>query len=29
METLGIRHLALNVRDPQASKEFYLRVLKM
>ena len=29
METLGIRHIALNVRDPQVSKEFYIRVLKM
>jgi catechol 2,3-dioxygenase-like lactoylglutathione lyase family enzyme len=29
MQTLGIRHVALNVRDPQLSKEFYCRVLKM
>src|SRR5262245_30768516 len=29
MNTLGIRHVALNVRDPQKSKEFYIRVLKM
>ncbi len=29
MNTLGLRHAALNVRDPQISKEFYCRVLKM
>jgi catechol 2,3-dioxygenase-like lactoylglutathione lyase family enzyme len=29
MNTLGLRHAALNVRDPQRSKEFYARVLKM
>lgn len=29
MNTLGLRHVALNVKDPQASKEFYMRVLKM
>lgn len=27
--TLGLRHVALNVRDPQRSKEFYTRVLRM
>lgn len=26
---LGIRHIALNVRDPQAAKNFYIRVLQM
>jgi catechol 2,3-dioxygenase-like lactoylglutathione lyase family enzyme len=29
MLTLGMRHIALNVKDAQASKEFYCRVLKM
>jgi catechol 2,3-dioxygenase-like lactoylglutathione lyase family enzyme len=29
MRTLGIRHVALNVRDPQASKRFYVEVMKM
>jgi catechol 2,3-dioxygenase-like lactoylglutathione lyase family enzyme len=29
MNTLGLRHVALNVRDPQLSKDFYCRVLKM
>jgi catechol 2,3-dioxygenase-like lactoylglutathione lyase family enzyme len=29
MKSLGLRHLALNVRDPQRSKDFYTRVLKM
>ena len=29
MNTLGLRHLALNVSNPQRSKEFYTRVLKM
>jgi catechol 2,3-dioxygenase-like lactoylglutathione lyase family enzyme len=29
MRTFGLRHVALNVRDPQASKEFYVRVLRM
>lgn len=29
MKTLGIRHVALNVRDPQKSKAFYTRILKM
>jgi catechol 2,3-dioxygenase-like lactoylglutathione lyase family enzyme len=29
MKSLGLRHLALNVIDPQRSKEFYIRVLKM
>lgn len=29
MRTLGLRHIALNVNDPQRSKEFYTRVLKM
>jgi len=29
MKTLGLRHVTLNVRDPQAAKEFYTRVLKM
>jgi catechol 2,3-dioxygenase-like lactoylglutathione lyase family enzyme len=29
MQTLGMRHVALNVQDPQASKEFYMRVFKM
>jgi catechol 2,3-dioxygenase-like lactoylglutathione lyase family enzyme len=27
--TLGMRHVALNVRDPQKSKDFYTRVLGM
>jgi len=26
---LGLRHLALNVRDPEASREFYMRVMQM
>jgi catechol 2,3-dioxygenase-like lactoylglutathione lyase family enzyme len=29
MKTLGMRHVALNVRDAQASKDFYCRVMKM
>jgi catechol 2,3-dioxygenase-like lactoylglutathione lyase family enzyme len=29
METLGLRHVALNVRDPQVSKAFYVNCLKM
>lgn len=29
MKTLGLRHVALNVKDPQRSKEFYVRVLRM
>ena len=29
LKTLGLRHAALYVRDPQASKQFYTRVLKM
>jgi catechol-2,3-dioxygenase len=29
MNTLGMRHVALNVQDPQKSKDFYMRVLKM
>lgn len=29
MNTLGMRHVALNVADSQRSKEFYMRVLKM
>ncbi len=29
MNTLGLRHVALQVQDPQRSKEFYVRVLKM
>ena len=29
MNTFGLRHAALNVADPQISKEFYVRVLKM
>lgn len=29
MKTLGLRHVALNVKNAQASKEFYIRVLKM
>ncbi|MBL7714212.1 MAG: VOC family protein [Bdellovibrionales bacterium] len=29
MKTLGLRHVALNVSDPQRSKEFYVRVFKM
>ena len=29
MKTLGLRHVALNVADPQKSKDFYSRVLKM
>jgi len=29
MNTLGLRHVALQVRDPQASKVFYCRVLQM
>lgn len=29
MVHLGIRHVALNVSDPQLSKAFYTRVLKM
>jgi catechol 2,3-dioxygenase-like lactoylglutathione lyase family enzyme len=29
MKTLGLRHVALNVANPQRSKEFYTRVLKM
>lgn len=29
MNTLGLRHVALHVRDPQVSKEFYCRVLRM
>ena len=29
MNTLGMRHVALNVQDPQKSKEFYMRVFKM
>lgn len=29
MAGLGLRHVALNVADPQKSKDFYTRVLKM
>jgi len=29
MKTLGMRHVALNVKNAQASKEFYCKVLKM
>lgn len=29
LPTYGLRHVALNVPDPQRSKEFYTRVLKM
>ena len=29
MKTLGLRHVALNVKDPQKSKAFYTRILKM
>jgi catechol 2,3-dioxygenase-like lactoylglutathione lyase family enzyme len=29
MNTLGIRHIALNVDNPQISKDFYIRVMKM
>jgi catechol 2,3-dioxygenase-like lactoylglutathione lyase family enzyme len=29
MKTLGMRHVALNVQDPQRSKLFYMRVLGM
>ena len=29
MKTLGMRHLALNVRDPQKSKAFYMELLGM
>ena len=29
MKTLGMRHIALNVRNAQASKEFYRTVMKM
>jgi catechol 2,3-dioxygenase-like lactoylglutathione lyase family enzyme len=29
MKTLGLRHVALNVADPQKTKDFYTRVLKM
>ncbi len=29
MKTLGMRHVALNVRNAQLSKEFYCKVLKM
>lgn len=28
-KTLGLRHVALNVQDPQRSKDFYTRVLGM
>ena len=29
MKTLGLRHVALNVKDAQLSKKFYMTVLKM
>ncbi len=29
MKTLGLRHVALNVKDPQVSKDFYIRIMKM
>src|SRR6185437_17105823 len=29
VNTLGMRHVALNVQDAQRSKEFYMRVFKM
>jgi catechol 2,3-dioxygenase-like lactoylglutathione lyase family enzyme len=29
MKTLGMRHVALNVKNAQASKEFYCKVMKM
>jgi catechol 2,3-dioxygenase-like lactoylglutathione lyase family enzyme len=29
MQTLGLRHVALNCADPQATKRFYVNVLKM
>jgi catechol 2,3-dioxygenase-like lactoylglutathione lyase family enzyme len=29
MRTLGLRHVAIQVADPQKSKDWYMRVLKM
>lgn len=29
MKTLGLRHVALNVKNAQLAKDFYIRVLKM
>jgi catechol 2,3-dioxygenase-like lactoylglutathione lyase family enzyme len=29
MKTLGMRHVALNVKNAQASKDFYCKVMKM
>lgn len=29
MKSFGMRHVALNVQDPQVSKDFYVRILKM
>ena len=29
MRTLGLRHVAIQVSDPQKSKEWYIRILKM
>jgi catechol 2,3-dioxygenase-like lactoylglutathione lyase family enzyme len=29
MKSLGMRHVALNVKNAQASKEFYCKVMKM
>ena len=29
MQTLGLRHVALNVADPQATAAFYMAVMKM
>ena len=29
MKTLGMRHIAINVRNAQASKDFYCKALKM
>ncbi len=29
MKTLGMRHVAINVKNAQASKEFYCKVMKM
>ena len=29
LKTMGMRHIALNVKDAQASKDFYCRVMRM
>ena len=29
LRTLGLRHAALQVKDPQLSKDFYVRILRM